>query len=163
VARAGESMIRVYADTSVYGGVFDAEFSRATKLFFRRVARHELRLVTSVLVVRELAPAPIRVRRYFARIGTSADRVRVTRAALALRDAYVAAGIVAPASVADALHVALATAAECPVLVSWNCRHIVNFRSIPRYNAVNRLHGHDELAIHTPLEMVSDEDDEEAV
>jgi len=105
--------------------------------------------------------APVDVRRFFRRVTRRVEHVRVSEGALALRDAYVNAGIVGPRSGADALHVALASVHACPVLVSWNCKHIVHFQKIPKYNAVNRLCGYGELAIHTPLELLGDEDSEE--
>ncbi|MCG3198990.1 MAG: hypothetical protein HUU16_04465 [Candidatus Omnitrophica bacterium] len=53
---------------------------------------------------------------------------------------------------------ALATILACRVIVSWNFRHIVHFQKIPLYNAVNRLMGYSEIGIHTPLEVIADED-----
>jgi predicted nucleic acid-binding protein len=153
----GSRVPRVYADTSVFGGVFDPEFARPSRLFFAAVEQQRLVLVTSGLVDEELMLAPREVRACFARFQPLAEVVEVSEEALFLRRAYLKAGIVNRKSAADALHVALATANACPVLVSWNCRHIVHFRKIPQYNAVNRLHGYSEVAIHTPLEIVGDE------
>jgi len=150
--------IRVYADTSVFGGVFDEEFSRSSLVFFDWVRRRRLTLVTSALVEEELVPAPERVRRLFEEMLAFAEWVTISREVLDLRRAYVRAGIVTRRSAADALHVAMATANHCPVLVSWNCRDIVHFEKVPRYNAVNKLNGFAEMAIHTPLEVVYDED-----
>ena len=59
----------------------------------------------------------------------------------------------------DALHVALATTTECDLIVSWNFKHIVNYRLIPRYNAVNVLMGYGQLAICTPTEVIGDEEE----
>lgn len=146
--------IRVYADTSVFGGIFDDEFDRPTRVFFNLVAVGRLKLVTSALVTRELAQAPLRVRQFHGKVAKKAERAPITRAALKLREAFIAAGIVGPASLADALHVALAVVSECPVLVSWNCKHIVHFEKIPQYNAVSRRQGYHEVAIHTPLEII---------
>ena len=53
--------VRVYADTSVFGGVIDDEFSEASRRFFEDVARRHYLLVTSVLVRDELQGAPSRV------------------------------------------------------------------------------------------------------
>jgi len=39
-------------------------------------------------------------------------------------------------------------------MLSRNCRHIVNFRRIPLYNAVNALHGFPSIAIHAPMEVI---------
>ena len=49
---------RVYADTSVFGGVFDEEFSRPSRLFFDLVHQGKFDLVLSEVVRRELAGAP---------------------------------------------------------------------------------------------------------
>jgi len=42
--------VRVYADTSVFGGVCDREFERASKAFFALVRRGVYRLVMSTPV-----------------------------------------------------------------------------------------------------------------
>lgn len=39
--------LRVYADTSVFGGVFDQEFEIASRVFFEQVKQGLFRLVTS--------------------------------------------------------------------------------------------------------------------
>ncbi len=59
-----------------------------------------------------------------------------------------------------ALHVAAATVSGCRAIVSWNFKHIVNFRRIPLYNGVNQMEGYGPIAIHTPLEVIFDEEDE---
>ena len=87
--------IKIYADTSVYGGIIDEEFAE---------------------------------------------------------------GILTEKWYDDALHVALATIAECNVIVSWNFKHIVNFRKIPLFNAVNMLNGYRQIAIHSPLEVINYEE-----
>lgn len=45
------------------------------------------------------------------------------------------------------------------MIVSWNCEHIVSFRRIPLYNAVNALMGYPPLAIHSPLEVRFDDEE----
>jgi hypothetical protein len=42
--------------------------------------------------------------------------------------------------------------------VSWNFKHIVNFKKIPLYNGINLTHGYAAIAIHTPQEVIADED-----
>ena len=53
--------MRVYADTSVFGGVFDAEFAQASRAFFEEVGQDKLRLVVSAVVEDELGDAPASV------------------------------------------------------------------------------------------------------
>jgi predicted nucleic acid-binding protein len=110
--------VRVYADTSVFGGVFDQEFSRATRAFFGDVRARRLILVTSALVEEELTKAPPEVREHFGRMLGWMERAELTAEAIALRGAYLSAGIVTRKSATDALHVALATVSRCDVLVS---------------------------------------------
>lgn len=88
------------------------------------------------------------------------ERAEVTEEVVRLREAYLRAGIVGRGASADALHVAVATVRLCRALVSWNCRHIVNFRKIPMYNAVNAVNGWSPIAIHTPLELLGDEEED---
>ena len=42
-------MIRVYADTSVYGGIFDEEFSKASVSFFELVKERQFELTVSAI------------------------------------------------------------------------------------------------------------------
>ncbi len=89
------------------------------------------------------------------RLAAAAD---ATEESLQLQRAYLVAGIVGPQWKTDALHVALATESQCAVIVSWNFKHIVNFKKIPLYNGVNLAHGYGSIAIHTPQEVIADED-----
>ncbi len=88
-----------------------------------------------------------------------AEPADVTAEVRALQQAYLAAGIVTPRSGDDALHVALATVSGCSMIVSWNSRHIVQFAKMRLYNAVNALHAHDPIAIHSPPEVVAYDED----
>jgi hypothetical protein len=49
---------------------------------------------------------------------------------------------------------AFATLSACDQLVSWNYKHIVHVEKGPRYNAVNVLRGLNNLAIHSPAEVI---------
>ena len=70
---------------------------------------------------------------------------------------YIRDGAVGKNERADALHIALATAARVDVLVSWNFKHIVNLRRIHAFNAVNLKHGYPVLEIRNPREVIGDE------
>jgi hypothetical protein len=145
---------RVYADTSVFGGKFDDEFRRPTSEFLNQVVQGRFTLVSSAVVRRELEAAPSQVTDVFEDLMTLAEIAEVTADALALRTAYLGEGIVGPRYADDALHVAIATVARCPVIVSWNFKHIVHRRKIPSYNAVNTLRGFAPIAIHSPAEVI---------
>jgi hypothetical protein len=44
--------------------------------------------------------------------------------------------------------------------ISWNFKHIVHFEKIPLYNAVNTLQGYHAIAIYSPQEVISYDDNE---
>jgi len=150
--------IRIYADTSVFGGVFDEEFKVPSKAFFTAIRKTRFLLVTSELVRQEIQAGPKKVRELFFDILPIVEIVEVTAEALKLQQAYIDAGILSEKYSTDALHVALATVSEASLIVSWNFKHIVNFHKIPMYNAVNTLHGYSEIAIYSPLEVVEYEE-----
>lgn len=153
------SQIRVYADTSVFGGVFDEEFEKPSRAFFEEVRNGRFHLLTSALVMEELLPAPVEVRDFYDEMLDLTEVAEISKDALRLRAAYLDAGILSPGRAEDALHVALATVSGCSLIVSWNFRHIVHFEKIPMYNAVNTLEGYSQVAIFSPLEVLSYEDE----
>ncbi len=145
---------RVYADTSVFGGVFDAEFSAPSRRFFEEVDAGKFVLVISPVVEEEIRSAPDVVQKLFAAYDQTARVEQITIETLELQASYLELGVVSRNSLADALHVAIATVAGCDLIVSWNFRDIVHFDKIRKYNAVNILRGHGQIAIHSPLEVV---------
>lgn len=153
-----KSQIRVYADTSVYGGVFDDEFAEASQAFFDLVRNNDFTLCVSEVVHQELSVAPEKVNELFQEFLPTAQLLDIGPDSLELQQAYIAEGILSEKWYDDALHVALATVAECNVIVSWNFKHIVNFRKIPLFNAVNVLKGYRQIAIHSPLEVINYEE-----
>jgi hypothetical protein len=150
--------VRVYADTSVYGGAFDEEFDDASRAFFDQVLAGRFHLVSSTVVRSELEDAPARVQAFFRKMRRHFEIVDITDPALRLQQAYLRAGIVAEKWAADTLHVAVATVARCRLIVSWNFKHIVNFQRIPLYNGINLSQGYDAVGIYSPQEVIADED-----
>lgn len=147
--------LRVYPDTSVFGGCFDREFSEASHQFFREVRAGRFSVVISDVTTRELLQAPETVRRVLVELPVDlVEAVTVDDEVVSLRDAYLSAGVVGPASEADAEHIAAATVAEVDLLVSWNFKHIVHFDKIRGFNGVNSLRGYRSLDIYSPLQVV---------
>lgn len=156
--RTPPAPITAYADTSVYGGVFDDEFSEASRRFFTAVRNDFFQLVVSEIVHREIDFSPAQVQSLFQEMLPLAYLAPISDEAIALQQAYLREGIITAKSLDDALHVALATVTGCDLIVSWNFKHIVNFQKIPLFNAVNTLHGYHSLMIYSPLELTRDED-----
>lgn len=145
----------LYPDTSVFGGPFDPEFASASDALFDAVARGRFRLLISTTTASEIARAPTQVRALARRVFSGPVVFQETSPEMhALRDAYIAAGVLGRASMADALHVASASVGGADMIVSWNFKHIVNYQRIRGFHAVNAARGYPALEIYSPLEVV---------
>lgn len=148
-------ILRVYADTSVFGGCFDEEFAEPSRAFFDQVRTEMFRLVVSDTLLREMRDAPAAVRSLLTELPvTVLERIGLSSEIDALRDAYLNAGIVGPAAQRDAEHIAAATVADADLIVSWNFKHIVHYEKISGYHGINLLHGYSAIRIFSPLEVV---------
>jgi len=147
---------RFYFDTSVFGGLFDAEFEEETALLFEKVKLGQIKCVYSNLTESELTNAPERVRNYFESLKDEfKEKVFVTPEGLKLAQTYVDEKVVGETSLDDCIHIATATLSKVNVLVSWNFKHIVNIYRIRGYNSVNLRLGYSILEIHSPKEIVN--------
>ena len=147
--------LRVYADTSVFGGCFDAEFETASVAFFREVREGRFVLVVSDLTVAELVDAPERVRNVLTELSAAhVERVAVTGECESLRQEYLRARVLGPASADDAMHIAVATVMEVDLVVSWNFKHIVHFDKIAGFEGVNTLNKYRSPRIYSPKEVI---------
>jgi len=104
---------RVYADTSVFGGVYDEGFSEASGRFFDEVVEGKHVVLVSDITARELQGAPLSARQFVADLPDGVvERLSFSGEMADLRDAYLSAGVLGPASSDDAAHVACATVAR---------------------------------------------------
>ena len=147
-------MIRVYVDTSVFGGACDEEFAEASKRFFGKVREGEYLVLVSEETSRELAKAPVAVRTVLEELPPeSMEKVSIDDEVKALAQEYVRAGVLEHSSMSDALHVAAASVADADLILSWNFTHIVNFSRIRGFNGVNVMNGYHSMTILSPMEV----------
>ena len=152
---------RFYFDTSVFGGFFDVEFEEETTLLFEKVQLGQIKCIYSNLTESELTNAPERVRNFFENLKDEfKEKVLVTPEALRLAQTYVDEKVVGETSLDDCIHIATATLNKVDMLVSWNFKHIVNIYRIRGYNSINLRLGHGTLEIHSPKEIVNNENEE---
>jgi len=150
--------LRIYVDTSVFGGPFDEEFSELSRRFFEEAHEGRYSLLISDVTVREIQKGSPDVRQFFLDLPEERmERVVITSETYTLRDRYIEAGILAPSGLDDAAHVALATVAEADLIVSWNFRHLVHFEKIRQYNAVNLTLGYKSIEIRSPREVIHED------
>lgn len=153
--------IRVYADTSVFGGTQDEEFTDPSRLFFERVHKGEFVVIISNVTLRELVKSPDSVQAVWQNLPVEfIEVVPIDADVEELAEAYIRAKVLSQDSQNDALHVAAATVAGADLILSWNFRHIVNFSRIRGFNSVNISLGYRTLTILSPLEVSYGDEDE---
>jgi len=146
--------IKIYLDTSVFGGYYDEEFEQYTKPLFDRIANDDFILLFSNLTQDELEPAPQQVKDLVTQIkAASTQFIETSDEAVELAKAYITEKVVGETSYSDCLHIALATIHKADYLVSWNFKHIVNVQRIRGYNAINLKNGYSLLEIRSPREF----------
>ena len=152
---------RIYVDTSVLGGCFDAEFSPWSNGLVEDFRRGVFRAVLSDVIAEEIGRAPATVQAVHQELlNLGAEVVSVSSDVLHLVAAYEARAILGPRFRNDLLHIALATVASVDVLVSWNFRHIVRLDRIQLFNEVNAAQGRAILTIYSPREVTTYERNE---
>lgn len=150
-------VLRIYADTSVFGGCHDEEFRKDSLKLIRQISHGRILLLVSEVVLRELEAAPRDVLRILEELPPDhVERIYLSRDVLELREAYLRAGILARKWADDALHVAAATVARADAIVSWNFKHIVRLDKMKEYQRVNLQQGYGILTIITPREVLPD-------
>ena len=110
--------LRIYVDTSVFGGCADPEFAEWSTALMDDFRADHYGLIISEVTRSEIALAPEPVRELFAGLVEGADSLPVTPEAIALLRAYESHRILGSRFRNDMLHIAIATAAEVDVLVS---------------------------------------------
>lgn len=149
--------MRLYLDTSIFGGYFEDEFSEWTVKLIDRIIEGDDVAVISDITLRELENAPENVRDLSERvIQKNAELVEMIDEAENLAQNYINENVVTQKYFADAVHIAIATITKVDVLVSWNFQHIVNLKRIRLYNSVNLKYGYTLLEIRSPREIVDE-------
>jgi predicted nucleic acid-binding protein len=145
---------RIYIDTSVIVGYYDAEFEAYTVPLFKRIQEGEFMVLLSAITQDELENAPTNVqtlvknlKKEFTEFLTTSDE------AVNLAREYIKEKVIGETSYTDCLHIALATINRADFLISWNFKHIVNVQRIRGYNAINIKNGYKLLEIRSPRDF----------
>ena len=153
------NVVRIYPDTSVFGGYFDPEFKKWSRLLIEEFKSGIKIAVISDLTLRELMEAPSEVRSLVSEIPeTYKEYVILDEEAKELAYHYIEEKVVTEKFLIDAQHIAIATVNHVDVLVSWNFKHIVNLKKVRLYNSVNLKYGYHLLEIRSPMEVLNGEE-----
>lgn len=148
--------LRIYLDTSVFGGYFDDEFQEFTKPLFERINKGEFKIIFSTMLETELELAPKKVRNMVSKIANDqTEFVEETDDTVELATEYITENVVGKTSYPDCLHIALATVNQADLLISWNFKHIVNIERIRGYNSINIKNGYKHLEIRSSRDLMN--------
>lgn len=150
--------LRLYLDTSVFGGYFDEEFSDFSRPLMDGLFHQKAILLASSVVVDELAQSPQQVKSLLQKVPENhVEFVPLSNEVKILTDLYIQRKVVTKKSLNDAIHVALATISRADAIISWNFKHIVRLDRIKGFNQVNLEMGYREIVILSPMEVRFDE------
>jgi len=151
--------MRLYIDTSVFGGYFDEEFADGTRKLFKEIFNLNHNIILSEITLREIEGAPHTIQKLLNNIPKRiVSTVAIDEEIVELSRKYISKKIISEKFKADALHIATATIQRVDLIVSWNFKHMVNVRRIREYNSVNLSEGYPIIDIRTPKEVHNDED-----
>ena len=147
--------MKFYVDTSVWGGYYDKEFSSWTIPFIEQAREGRFIIIISDVTIGELQFAPLKVRNLLETIPIDfIELINISQEQLELAEKYVEEGALTPKFLSDAQHIAISSILKVDSLVSWNFKHIVNYKLIRLYNSVNLKFGYPVLEIRTPRETI---------
>ncbi len=146
---------RIYLDTSVISAYVDdrlPERRRATIDFWDRLPEYEV-------AISELTLADVRDTEEADRRQKMEDLIQpfevlvVGDESRRLAQEYLRRGVFSPATIEDALHVAITVVNRRDIPVSWNFRHLVNRCRRALINEANILAGYPTIEVLSPPEL----------
>ena len=151
--------LRLYFDTSVFNFAFadDAPLEREVTLkLIAEVKSGKYDVYISEIVLREIYEAPSKKAEASMRLVAGINPVEITfdEDCHQLAMEYVNRGIIPKKYEDDAFHIAVASANDTDVLVSWNFQHIVKLKTQREVSATNLLMGYRAIEICSPMEVI---------
>jgi predicted nucleic acid-binding protein len=148
----------IYLETSIIGAYLDNgdPFRRDLTIRWWEREMNEYRVVSSVLVQRELDRVQEPHRTGYLKLLGPIEQIELTEETAILAEGYISRGIFHRKYIADALHVALASFHKIDYLVTWNFGHIANVRRQARIRLFNTTAGFFVPMIVTPEFLVSE-------
>ena len=154
--------LRLYLDTSVISNLLadDApEQMQDSKLLFDILRTGEYDVYVSHTTMKELqnCPEPKQTQMAKELASIKFSLIEDTEEIKSLAKDYLKHEVLSEKSTNDCLHIASAVASFCDIIVSWNFRHLVNFKTINKVRIVNTINNYPAISIVTPKMMIGGE------
>ncbi|MEO7298740.1 MAG: type II toxin-antitoxin system VapC family toxin [Verrucomicrobiota bacterium] len=123
--------------------------------------RHDYQLVSSFATIEELERGSHPMKAEKLAMIQELPLLEITSEVIDVVEVYIAHKAMPSDPRGDALHLALAAVSKCDILLSWNCRHIVNPRKAEHIEKLNnKMHLHTPR-LFTPFELLKMESEDE--
>ena len=155
--------LKVYVDTSIFGGVYDEEDPRRIQITETLLDILKLKIgcipYVSNIVIEEIERAPHDIRNELEKImgGTDSKILHETPECVGLVNEYIRRRIIPARYRDDARHIAVAVVNRIDAIITWNCRHMANIEKKRAINEVNIKMGYAQIDIVTPMEVVEND------
>lgn len=151
--------MKLYIDTSVFGGYYDEEFEFPSRRLFKEIFNFEHSIAISNITLNELEKSPEKVRLLLDKVlKLDVELLNIDKEVEVLAKHYIKEKIISEKYLLDAYHIAIGTINKVDVIVSWNFKHMVNILRIKSYNSVNLKYGYGLIDIRSPLEIINEKD-----
>jgi len=155
--------LKLYLDTSVLSHLFADDTPDKmldTNLFWKILAKEEYDIYISPTVTEELdeCSEPKRSQIYQKLKEINFQLLQKTNEINHLAREYINHGVLKEKSFDDCMHIAFAVVYNCDVIISWNFKHLVNFKTINKVKIVNAVNQYREISIITPTMLLEEGD-----
>ena len=154
--------IRLYLDTSIISHLFaddTPEKMADTILLWRELVSGKYEIYISDIVANEVQQCPEPKRSHMLEKIRQIELILLheTNEVKELASEYIKSGVLKEISYDDCLHITFAVIHHCDAIVSWNFKHLVNFRTIDKVRIVNAVNRYKEISIISPTMLIEEE------
>ena len=155
--------LKLYLDTSTISYLFAEDTPDKmldTNLLWKNLAKDEYEIFISPTVTEELyeCSEPKRSQIYQKLKEIKFQILQKTNEINYLAHEYINHGVLKEKSFDDCMHIAFAVVYNCDVIISWNFKHLVNFKTINKVKIVNAINQYREISIITPTMLLEEGD-----
>jgi len=143
---------KIYLDTSVISVYDDSRIPQRqsqTRDFWKILKN--FKTCISEVTINEINNSPnIAKKKQLLNLASKFQILKITDQVKNLASEYIKKKIIPARYIDDALHLAIATINNCDILVSWNCKHLINLRTKREANKINLAMGYKEIELVEP-------------
>ena len=81
-----------------------------------------------------------------------------TKEVTELANEYIKNNVLSSSNFDDCLHISFAVINECDLIISWNFKHLVNYKTIKNVKIVNSINNYKEIGIISPTMIIEEGD-----